>query len=127
MDTKEQISKMIRKDAKRDIKDIISESKKNSTSYKINIDEGTIKFYFSDKGKDTTHKLEPRRDKERYQFRIKAFLEDSSDISEIKGIFYDIIDDILPDRNASVSQDYPSGKVEFNEYLTEDTVNNIYY
>lgn len=118
---KEDVIQTVTNRARNDIKSIINEkSKKESVSYSINARNGEIKFLFKDIGKSS--KLNPRRDEERYNFELFATLEDSSDLKSVKEEFYEILDEILPNLEHSVKQDYSSSTVKYTSNLTQKEV-----
>lgn len=121
------IRNLIENVASEDIRKITNEDDpKKSTRYKINIEEGLVKFSFTDLG-ENSHTLDIRRDEERYEFKLRLKLDDSSDIPEVKTRLSDLVNEVLPNQQNVINQDYPSGTLTCSNHLTKETVKNYLF
>lgn len=111
---------------KSDFRRVIEDDERQSVAYKISNKKGNVNIYFTDLGEESSHKFSIRKDEERYKIKFGCKLDDSKHIPDVKDDLYSIRDNMLPNSNASVSQDYPSRSVKMEDYLTEEEAKMLF-
>lgn len=93
-------------------------STRNNVSYTVSVrDCGTER-----------HKLDMHSPEERYEFSISTTLEhnDKGQISGIKTMLYELLDNLFPEAEHIVNSDYPSGRISASYRATESEIMNAY-
>lgn len=62
---------------------------------------------------------------EDYEIEIYVELDDSAHITSAKNVLYNIGDKIQPEREISVTQDYPNEYVRYTEEMSSEEVRNL--
>lgn len=93
---------------------------KTAVSERIKTDTGEVELEFQ--------QIDPPRISpysENFEIRVRAKLDDSAHITDVKPEIYDFKDEVHPNSTAMVNQDYPTAQLKWTDEMSDEEVETL--